>query len=352
VKSRSPWLVLALLVGVGAVLFAITQSGPSDSPEHSSTSDGRNGTSALRQFAAALGRPSAAVEGEFRLPARPGLLFVFSPTIPYSAADVSELLRWVGIGGTLVYSAEQSDPRLDAALGLRRSRRPALGNAEAVGPMVRGVGALEGSRFSSPFVPAPDQVPILRSSAGDALALTYRLQSGRVVVLADPTLFTNEHIDKAENWRLAADIISWSPRGAPAVFDEYHHGAVASGGGTAWALAPWGDALLWAAFVLFLGFALRGRGFGPRLPAVPEPDRPSSEYVAAVGRLLHRSRARELTTEVLLNATRRAVEERLGRGRAAVELAQVERETEFAAISDAGLRQLAAEMHQLAFPPR
>ena len=70
-RSRSPWLVLALLIGVGAVLVAFTQAGPADSPEHSSTSDGRNGTSALRQFAESLGRPSGAVEGEFRLPDRP-----------------------------------------------------------------------------------------------------------------------------------------------------------------------------------------------------------------------------------------------------------------------------------------
>ena len=351
-RSRSPWLVLALLVGVGAVLVAITQTGPADSPEHSSTSDGRNGTSALRQFAAALGRPSAAVEGEFRLPARPGLLFVFSPTVPYGASDVAELQRWVGIGGTLVYAAEEGDSRLDAALGLRRARRPAVGSAEAAGPLLRGVGALEGNRLSSPLVPAPDQVPILRSRAGDALALTFRLRAGRVVALADPTLLTNEHVGKASNWRLAADLISWSPRGAPAVFDEYHHGAIATAGGTAWALAPWGGALLWAAFVLFLGFALRGRVFGPRLPATPDTERPSSEYVAAVGRLLRRAGARALTTEVLLNATRRAVEERLGRGRAGAELARVEGTTDLAAGSDEGLRVVAAAMHELAFPPR
>jgi hypothetical protein len=352
VRSRSPWLVLALLVGVGAVLLAITQTGPADSLEHSSNSDGKNGTSALRQFANALGRPSGAVEGEFRLPARPGLLFVFSPTVPYSAADVTELQRWVGIGGTVVYAAENGDARLDAALSLRRSRRPALGSAAPVAPLVRGVDALEGSRFPSPLVPGPDQVPLLRSNAGDALALTFKLQSGRVVALADPTLLTNEHIDRATNWRLAADLISWSPRGAPAVFDEYHHGAIATAGGTAWALAPWGDALLWAAFVLFLGFALRGRAFGPRLPATLDTERPSSEYVAAVGRLLRRAGARALTTEVLLNATRRAVEERLGRGRAGAEMARVEGTTELAAGSDEELRVAAAAMHELAFPTR
>jgi hypothetical protein len=351
VRSRSTWLVMALLVGVGAVLLAITHSGPADSPEHSSTSDGKNGTSALRQFATALDRPSSAIEGDFRLPDRPGLLFVFSPTVAYSAGDVSELQRWIGIGGTVVYAADEGDSRLDAALGLRRSRRPAFGSAEAVPQLVRGVDALEGSRFSTPFLPAPDQVPILRSSAGDALAVTFRIHSGRVVALSDPTLLTNEHVDKAANWRLASDLISWSPRGAPAVFDEYHHGAISSGG-NGWALAPWGDALLWAAFVLFIGFALRGRSFGPRLPAAAETDRPSSEYVGAVGRLLRRSGARALTAEVLLNATRRAVAEREGAGRRGQDLAHVESGRDLAETSDEGLRQVAADMHELAFPRR
>lgn len=350
-RSRTSWLVLALLVGVGAVLVAITQAGPADSPEHSSTSDGKNGTSALRQFAAALGRPSGAVEGEFRLPEQPGLLFVFSPTVPFSASDVAELQRWTAIGGTVVYAADQGDSRLDAALGLRRMRRPALGSAEPVPQLVRGVDSLEGNRFSTPLLPGPDQVPILRSSAGDALAVTFRIQSGRVVVLTDPTLLTNEHLDKATNWRLASDLIAWSPRGAPAVFDEYHHGAISSGG-IGWTVAPWGDALLWAALVLFFGFVLRGRGFGPRLPAAAEPDRPSSEYVGAVGRLLRRAGARDLTADVLLNATRRAVAEREGPGRRAEDLAHIESGRALAVSSDEGLRQVAADMHELAFPPR
>ena len=363
--SRGPWLVLAGLIGVAAVLLAITQAGPADSPEHSSSSDGRNGTSALKQFATALGRPGGAVEGDFRLPERPGLLFVFSPTVPFSASDIAELQHWIGVGGTLVYTAEQGDPRLDAALGLRRARRPAIGSAQAVPELVKGVARLEGNQLAPAFLPAPDQVPILRAAAGDVLAISFRIQSGRVVVLADPDLLTNQHLDHADNWRLAADLISWSPRGAPAVFDEYHHGAIASGAGNGWALAPWGDALLWAALVLFLGFALRGRGFGPRLPAEARGERPSSEYVAAVGRLLRRSRARGLTTEVLLNATRRSLAERVGLGRPganltevlgrrsphlAGELARVQRGAELAALSDEGLRQVAADMHDLAYP--
>jgi hypothetical protein len=351
-RGRGPWLILAGLVAVGAVLVALAQAGPADSPEHRSTSDGRNGTSALRQYAERLGRPSGAVEGEFRLPDRPGLLFVFSPTVPYSSDDVAELLRWVEIGGTLVYAAETGDPRLDAQLGVQRARRPSLGHAQALPELVRGVGSLEGAQVGAALRPGRDQVPILRSP-------------GRVVLLADPGLLTNEHLGRADNWRLASDLVSWAPRGAPAVFDEYHHGDIAAGGGAGWALAPWGDALLWAALLLFAGFALRGRAFGPRLPALPAADRPSSEYVAAVGRLLRRAGARQLTFEVLQHATRRALAERVGVGRPGADLeaalqgrapalagrlAGLEQEASLAASSDAGLLEVAAGLHGLAYP--
>jgi hypothetical protein len=59
-----------------------------------------------------------------------------------------------------------------------------------------------------------------------------------------------------------------------------------------------------------------------------------------------------LTADVLLNATRRAVAEREGPGRRAEDLAHIESGRALAVSSDEGLRQVAADMHELAFPPR
>jgi hypothetical protein len=364
-KSRSTWTALVGLVALAAVLYALAHTGPQDSPEHRSTSDGPNGTSALRTFAGRIGRPGGAVEGAFKLPTAPGVLFVFTPTVPFSAGDVAEVRRWVEVGGTLVYAAESGDSRLDAALGLRRVRAPVDGRARPVPVLLGGVSTLKGATFAYPLRAAPGQVPILRNARGDVLGLSFRLKSGRVVALTEPTELTNQNVDQADNWRLASDLVFLGARGAPALFDEYHHGDIAGGGGGGWALAPWGTALLWAALALFLGFALRGRSFGPRLPLVTPGERPSSEYVRAVGRLLRRAGARGLTADVLLGATRGALAQRVGLGKPgdrlegvlkqrapalAADLERVEAALPDAAASEEALLAAAGAMHSLAYP--
>jgi hypothetical protein len=313
-----------------------------------------------------MGRAERAVEGDYRLPTGAGLLFVFSPTVPFSAADTAEVRRWVELGGTLVYAAETGDSRLDADLGIRRLRRLAPGAARPVDGLLRGVGTLKGASLTYPLEAASDQVPLLRDSRGLVLALDFRLKSGRIVVLSDPTELTNENVYQADNWRLAADLVSRAPRGAPALFDEYHHGVISgSGSGAGWLGTAWGAALIWAALLLFSGFALRGRAFGPRLSLAPAGDRPSTEYVAAVGRLLRRAGARSLTAEVLLAATRRALAERAGLGRPgdrleaalaqrapalAAELQGLEATLAAAAASEVALLRAAAGLHALAYP--
>jgi hypothetical protein len=69
----------------------------------------------------------------------------------------------------------------------------------------------------------------------------------------------------------------------------------------------WGAALLWAVLVIFAGVALRARAFGPRLSLQSMRDRSSAEYAEAIGRLLHRTGARAVTLETLVQATRRAI---------------------------------------------
>jgi hypothetical protein len=363
-SSRSAWLALGAIVVLAAVMVALTQTAPADSPEHRSTSYGPNGTSALREFAGRLGRPAGAVEGEFKLPNGPGILFVFSPTTPFSGGDVAELTRWVQLGGTLVYAAESGDARLDAALGVHRVRRPAEGAAQPVPGLLHGVTTIKGSTLAYPLGAGPDQVPLLRTSRGEVLALAFRLRAGRILALADPTELVNENIDQPDNWRLASDLISLGARGAPALFDEYHHGEIATTGGFGWGFAPWADALLWAALVLFAGFALRGQAFGPRVRLAAAGDRPSSEYTAAVGGLLRRAGARRLTADVLLGATRAALAQRVGLGKAdrldtvlkqrapalAADLDRIEEGLGAADVSEEGLAAAAADLHRLAYP--
>ena len=159
-----------------------------------------------------------------------------------------------------------------------------------------------------------------------------------------------------------------TPAGGRVWFDEFHHGAAASGSTeTAWMTTPWGLALLGAVVIVFVGMALRGRAFGPLIPLRAREDRSTAEYAVAVGSLLHRTGARQVTLQTLLSATRRAVAQRVGLGgnisadrvaaaiaqrapAAAVELARAERELDVASLSEVEVLTMARRLHDLAYP--
>src|SRR5260370_34012799 len=87
-------LALAVLIGGIAYLGQPKQ----DSPEHSSNSDAANGTSAARLFAQAIRHPTTQIEGSFTMPSAHGLMFVFTPTRPFSCADSNQTASLVRRG--------------------------------------------------------------------------------------------------------------------------------------------------------------------------------------------------------------------------------------------------------------
>jgi hypothetical protein len=151
------------------------------------------------------------------------------------------------------------------------------------------------------------------------------------------------------------------------VFDEYHHGLIASDfAPQAWLLTPWGAALLWLLVAVFFGLVLRGRRFGPLVGRPAEVARSDAEWSVAVGQLLRRSGARAVTLGVLANATERAVAARTGlplqpRERfwnalwvrapeVAGELAQVESTLPAASADEHELLKAARRLHDIAHP--
>ena len=91
-RDRSTWLLLGLLAAVAVVLILAQNGTQQDSPEHSSKSDGPNGTSALVLYAAALSHPTRTIDFSFGLPDPPATLFGLGsgrePTVhPAAAVD-------------------------------------------------------------------------------------------------------------------------------------------------------------------------------------------------------------------------------------------------------------------------
>lgn len=307
------------VIGVGALLlvilvaFILRGSSSGDSPEHRTDSDADNGASALVQLAAALGHPTTTLQDGFQPDLGMGAVFVMSPTVSFTRDDASRAAGYLSGGGVLVYAAEQGDPQLDLTLHVTRQRAFVSGDAAGAGPALAGVTHVAGALAAQPLAPGPSQVVLLRSSSGEPLAFEQFVGRGRLVVVADPLPLCNGHLEEADNWRLASDLVSLAPAGTPVAFDEYHHGpAGVSSPLTGWLSTAWGAATAWAVLVVFAGLALRGRAFGPRLPLPGGEPRSSAEHVAAVAGLLERSQAAAATGRLLVAATRRALAARHG----------------------------------------
>jgi hypothetical protein len=368
---RRSWALLAALgVLIAALVFIEGPQKPDGSPDHRSTSDAADGTSALWFYSRALGHASERVEGSFDLPAG-GLLFVFSPDIgsSYTSEETSRVLKWVDDGGVLVYAAEAGDSQLNTALNLARTSRPTVSTGTPAAPILAGVTHVTGGEFMRPFHLEADQAAWIRSPDNNAMVLSIRHGKGRVIALADPVVLVNDHIQRDDNGRLAADLIDLAEPGSKVLFDEYHHGAVDQPAASPidFLLTRWGAALGLAILVFVVGVLLRSRSFGPRLVLTPAAGRSSAEYASAVGALLRRSRARAVTLEVLDGAARRALAERVGLGgqpaaeaftrvlqqRApalAQELANAESGLQAGAQSEQSLLLAARLLHRLSYP--
>jgi hypothetical protein len=353
-------------VAIAAAAYLIQP--PQDSPEHSSNSDAANGASAARLFAQSMGHPADQIAGSFALPAEDGVMFVFSPTSPFTPEEADRVRLWVRSGGILIYASDQGDAELDRALGVTRAGGGIAADREVGNAVVPGVtNVAGGGGFVAPLDAAAEQVPFLRTPNGFVLGYMERIASGSVVVLADPLVLCNGYLDRNDNGRLLADLLGLASPGAPVVFDEYHHGLILSDfSPQAWLLTPWGAGLLWLLVAVFVGLVLRGRSFGPLLQRPVEAARTDVEWAVAVGQLLRRSSARSVTLGLLANATERAVATRTGiplqpRERfwnalwvrapeIAADLAQVENSLHASGSSEPDLLRTAKRLHQIAHP--
>jgi hypothetical protein len=365
-KGARGW-VIAGAAAIAIAALAYLAQPHQDSPEHSSNSDAANGASAALLFAQAMGHPADQVSGTFVTPTTPGMMFVFTPTSPYTSDEAERTLLWVRSGGVLVYASEQGDPELDRAFGVRRLGGFTAGDLQLGNPVVPGVTNVAGGTTVMPLDPVADQVPFIRTPEGFATGYMQRVSAGTIVVLADPLVLCNGNLDKQDNGRLLSDLLGLVGPNTSVLFDEYHHGVILSDfAPQAWLATPWGAALLWLLVAVFVGLLLRGRSFGPLIPRPLESARTDVEWAVAVGQLLRRSSARAVTLGLLAVATERAVAARTGipllprerfwnalwvRAPAlAADLAEAENALNASAATESDLLKAAQRLHRIAHP--
>ena len=138
---------------------------PQGSPEHSSTSDAADGASAAVLFAQSMGHPTVEVAGSFTPPSASGVMFVFTPTSPFTPAEADRTAAWVRSGGVLVYASEHGDAELDRVFNVGRLNGMVDSSTATADPVLAGVDTVAGADTAIPLDPAINQVPILRSSA-------------------------------------------------------------------------------------------------------------------------------------------------------------------------------------------
>src|SRR5437868_8452089 len=137
-KGARGWIIAAAVaVAIAAVAYAFQPK--QDSPEHSTNSDAVNGASAALLYAQAMGHPADQITGSFAPPQPYSMMFVFTPTSPYTAEEAANTADWVRFGGVLVYASEQGDPQLDRSFGVARLGGFVPGGAYKAAPVVAGV---------------------------------------------------------------------------------------------------------------------------------------------------------------------------------------------------------------------
>ena len=365
-RGARGWILAAVVAIAIAGAAYLLQPRGGDSPEHSTNSDAANGASAALLFAQAMGHPVNQIGGKFDLPKQDGAMFVFSPTSQYTADDAYRTKQWVMAGGTLVYASEQGDPELDATFGVIRLSSPDFATTYDGLPVIDGVQTVDGGG-AVPLDPSTGQVSFLRTPAGYSVGFLQHLGLGTVYVLADPLVLCNGYLGRSDNGRLLADLLGTVDSAAPVAFDEYHHGlTVADFGPQSWLATPWGAGVLWLVVAVFVGLLLRGRRFGPLMPRPIEVARSDAEWSVAVGELLRRSSARNVTLGLLASAAERAVALRTGLSlqprerfwnalwvrapEVARDLAEVESSLGNAPLGERDVLNVARRLHEIAHP--
>ena len=239
----------------------------------------------------------------------------------YAKVDIDELRDFVSRGKTLVVIGDASAyARSTLQLPPEEtyvSQAATYGAVPIVdSPFVAGVERIVGegtTRIAHRAFPAV--LPLVADAQGGIVS-SAALGHGTVIAIADPTIFTNRLLARADNARLAVDLLG---AGAPTIvaFDEFVHGYGRAE--SAWIVLP--VPLRFAIAIVSIVLLLALLGSAIRFVPAAEPpiaiDRNSGAYLVSLAALLRRGKASTRALHDLVDATFAAIARSFGLPRTA-----------------------------------
>ena len=295
-------LVFVVIVGIDAYQKLRRQPGPP-----STYNSGSAGYKALYLWLRELGVPAKRWERPLmELPREADVLVMMSPGLGPGPDELKALETWVRNGGTLILVSSPGDAFarrhfvLEVKMRADDQKKEDKSPSFQPGPYIRGQRTIMGKTHAGVDSKRPDAVLHARDAFGK-LIMVVEEGKGRVIMVSDPSLFSNVKLREGDHARLALDILLSHLGQGQLLFDEYHHGygrinSVAAYVFRSEAFVP----LLQVMFLVLLLWAFAGRRFGPARPLRRGMERSSMEYVRAVAQLFQRVKARRLALESVL----------------------------------------------------
>lgn len=299
--------VVGLGVGLALLLVALVGGRPGRAgPPLDPRSDGPLGTSALVSLLRGFG---AHVELSVGLPGpTDDVAIVLQDRLTPRQAE--QLATWVRAGGTLVVT-DPSSPLAPAVVdeGLRLKTEPISRGTCSIGALAS-IGEIDGGAAVRFRVEAADQSCFGQASSG--FVVSQPMGRGQVVAVGGAAFVTNDLLGHRDNAVLALTLLAPTPGQTVRFVDA----PLPAGGGdkTLGDLVPAGvkRGLLQLAVAFALYALWRAIRLGQPVPEDQAVQVAGSELVAAIGRLLSRTKAPGAAAEMLRSGLRRRLRARLG----------------------------------------
>lgn len=333
-RLNDRWLavILLLLLAVIVMVERVVSTNRAD-PPLSTSSDERDGASALKSWLTDLGFDIVDEElASFEVPADVGVTFLLEPSEVVTRDEWSILFEWVEQGGILVLSG---------------SNNPARNVYTFVGYDYRDVENLEITELEfndlrvqreAPFLIATDFNDEFQTGSDPTLAL-FKVETalehvvhlsldgrplvtsieqgkGHIIIAPEPDIFNNEGLFGEANRNIVLNLAALQGDNGRIWFDEWHHGqrdlqfftGKISSPGDWLRYTASGRATMLVGLLLFVFVALNGRYFGRPQP-LPESleRRGAAEYVDAIAELTRQTGDTQVISTYSYSRLRRAI---------------------------------------------